>query len=622
MGIDLTLITPPQAGLPAASSRLPARSGLPARDDLAPKGQEFGNLVTSLAAADAARPTPGDPAEADVERGNPRGDDATAGAATTADGRQHVGAEGQEHAAQPARGPAPELGLMTADPLATDPTRVPADVIARTDPQPEREGAPEEGPAAGFGVGVAPVTFAPAPVVPVEPAGGIPERMAGQPTESATDAALAVRPGAGEAQPGGQATPDGAQARRDVATAPGERLAVAVPPRTPAGECPAPDSADAILEIRSERAPGPVAAPPPEGAAANAQTPTAGPRDAQSSLAPATPPPAALERARALAHLLRHMAPLQREVSPPGHAQNAAPVAADLPPSAQAGSLVSGPLPTDLGSAGTRARRSGSASPAVGTLAPLAPGVPTAGSAGVEPVDWTGESLATAQAAAADPTTPGGHAAAAVRGYWNARMAEATTDPPPVWTVAALSGEGSRPEVRDGQHTTGPGAVPTREVVPAPDGWSAIPAGLPPGAANTPAGAASQAVMGPDGLADEHGIVPQVVKAIHLQWRQGLGEARLRLDPAHLGEVQVTLRVQDGAVSALLRAETPAAQAWIDARQQELRSALEHQGLRLEHFEVIVDPDGRRDANREQLPFARPRPARTRGDAPRFEVNA
>jgi len=55
--------------------------------------------------------------------------------------------------------------------------------------------------------------------------------------------------------------------------------------------------------------------------------------------------------------------------------------------------------------------------------------------------------------------------------------------------------------------------------------------------------------------------VPQVVKAIRLQWKQGLGEARIRLEPEHLGEVRVSLRVQAGAVTAVVTAENPTVQA-------------------------------------------------------------
>jgi len=85
---------------------------------------------------------------------------------------------------------------------------------------------------------------------------------------------------------------------------------------------------------------------------------------------------------------------------------------------------------------------------------------------------------------------------------------------------------------------------------------------------------------------------------------------------------RMNAKTVEGAVSALVRAENPTVQAWIDTRQQDLRAALEEQGLRLEQFEVVVDPDGRRrDSNEQQAPSPRARAPRPRPDAPRFEVN-
>jgi hypothetical protein len=140
-------------------------------------------------------------------------------------------------------------------------------------------------------------------------------------------------------------------------------------------------------------------------------------------------------------------------------------------------------------------------------------------------------------------------------------------------------------------------------------------------------GFASSAAIAPttvavptDGPAEAQVVVPQIVKAIRLQWKQGLGEARIRLEPEHLGEVRVSLRVQAGAVTAVVTAENPAVQAWIETRQQELKNALGEQGLRLQRFEVVVDPEGRRQS-REAPPDAAPRRQRRNSSGvPEFEV--
>jgi flagellar hook-length control protein FliK len=103
----------------------------------------------------------------------------------------------------------------------------------------------------------------------------------------------------------------------------------------------------------------------------------------------------------------------------------------------------------------------------------------------------------------------------------------------------------------------------------------------------------------------------------------GATEARLTLDPEHLGPVALTVRVEQGSVSAHFRADTPAAQRWIETHQQELRAGLREQGLEVKEVVVTTDPDGRRDRRQEAQPG---RPARRRtqtgADVPRFEVLA
>jgi hypothetical protein len=101
----------------------------------------------------------------------------------------------------------------------------------------------------------------------------------------------------------------------------------------------------------------------------------------------------------------------------------------------------------------------------------------------------------------------------------------------------------------------------------------------------------------------------------------GASEARLVLEPEHLGPVALTVRVEQGSVSAHFRAETPAAHRWIETHQQELRSGLREQGLEVKELVVTTDPDGRRERRQDAQPA---RPVRSRrvptADGPRFEV--
>ena len=124
---------------------------------------------------------------------------------------------------------------------------------------------------------------------------------------------------------------------------------------------------------------------------------------------------------------------------------------------------------------------------------------------------------------------------------------------------------------------------------------------------------------------DEQGA--QIVRSMRLQWRGANGEATLRLQPDHLGNVFVSVKVEQGTVSATVRAETPAAQQWIQQHQQQLRDALDAQGLRVGQFHVTSNPDDRprRDQEQDQPQDAsgrRPRArARRTDDDRRFEIH-
>jgi flagellar hook-length control protein FliK len=84
----------------------------------------------------------------------------------------------------------------------------------------------------------------------------------------------------------------------------------------------------------------------------------------------------------------------------------------------------------------------------------------------------------------------------------------------------------------------------------------------------------------------------QIVQAIRVQFRDGIGSAVLRLKPEHLGEVSIALRVEQQSVSATVHAEVPAVRHWLEAEQGTLRTALSDQGLKLE--ELVVREDGER----------------------------
>ena len=88
--------------------------------------------------------------------------------------------------------------------------------------------------------------------------------------------------------------------------------------------------------------------------------------------------------------------------------------------------------------------------------------------------------------------------------------------------------------------------------------------------------------------------VPDVARAtLHVAVRQnGSAMARISLHPADLGGVRITMRVHDGAVSATLAAETPAAAQALTQTVSDLRRSLESQGLQIASLDVRVAGDG------------------------------
>jgi flagellar hook-length control protein FliK len=137
----------------------------------------------------------------------------------------------------------------------------------------------------------------------------------------------------------------------------------------------------------------------------------------------------------------------------------------------------------------------------------------------------------------------------------------------------------------------------------------------------TAAGAPASAEPAPAGTPVEAPLTPQIVKAVSLIWRDGVGEARLRLEPEHLGSVTVSLRVERGIVTARMTADVPAVRDWIRTHEADLRNSLASQGLELDQIVVSADPD---DRNRQPPPDSnrQPRTPRTSRGGPQFQLNA
>jgi flagellar hook-length control protein FliK len=115
--------------------------------------------------------------------------------------------------------------------------------------------------------------------------------------------------------------------------------------------------------------------------------------------------------------------------------------------------------------------------------------------------------------------------------------------------------------------------------------------------------------------------MPQIVRAMHLQMRGGVGEARVQLDPQHLGAVSVALRVQGTMVTAVISAEQPAVRQWLETHEHTLRQALVEQGLDL-HRLLVEEDEPRRDRHEQEAERYVPRRVPRRRETATFELVA
>ncbi len=132
----------------------------------------------------------------------------------------------------------------------------------------------------------------------------------------------------------------------------------------------------------------------------------------------------------------------------------------------------------------------------------------------------------------------------------------------------------------------------------------AAPASVPTGATETP---------GPDN-------VGRLVQAMRVMARPGAWEANVRLNPEHLGEVTIAVRVERNTVSAVVNAESAGVCEWLEGQEQTMREGMAEHGLELDRF--VVQRDGRRrEAPEQEQPQGR-RAQRGRQPAAgeRFEI--
>jgi len=186
---------------------------------------------------------------------------------------------------------------------------------------------------------------------------------------------------------------------------------------------------------------------------------------------------------------------------------------------------------------------------------------------------------------APQPVEGAGRKRAAARGAQDTNETKVAPEtlPPTVAVAAALAAEPAAAQVleSDEQASTAPaGAAAIDALPPAGKDASARTAGN--------EAAASDAVAPRDGQSrqvDRARFVQRVAKAFEAMGDR-TGAVRLKLQPPELGSLRMELTIRNGAISAQLEAETPAARNLLLENLSGLRDRLAQHDMRIDRFEV------------------------------------
>ena len=115
--------------------------------------------------------------------------------------------------------------------------------------------------------------------------------------------------------------------------------------------------------------------------------------------------------------------------------------------------------------------------------------------------------------------------------------------------------------------------------------------------------------------------IGRLVQAMRINARPGASEMTVRLNPEHLGEVTIAIRVERNSVTAVVNAEAAGVRQWLETQEQAVRTGMAEHGLQLERFTVQRDGQRRDPQEQEPQPQSRRRqPKPNAHSAERFEI--
>jgi len=86
----------------------------------------------------------------------------------------------------------------------------------------------------------------------------------------------------------------------------------------------------------------------------------------------------------------------------------------------------------------------------------------------------------------------------------------------------------------------------------------------------------------------ENQLLTQVIKKVQLNLKPGQSEVKMRLQPEHLGELQMNLTLQDGKVTAQFLTANQEVKENLESNLPQLKQGLQDQGIKVEKLTVLI----------------------------------
>ncbi|MBF0551877.1 MAG: flagellar hook-length control protein FliK [Deltaproteobacteria bacterium] len=95
-------------------------------------------------------------------------------------------------------------------------------------------------------------------------------------------------------------------------------------------------------------------------------------------------------------------------------------------------------------------------------------------------------------------------------------------------------------------------------------------------------------------------LIGQIVERAAVTIKNGTQSLRIALDPPNLGHLDVDVRIHEGQVRATLVADSASVKEALDQNLSQLKQSFAQQGLKIDKFEVFVNPDPQRQPETRQ----------------------